>query len=56
MSNIIEDAILAPVESSKAYVKPRIVHELKLETRAGTGNVPPSDIPDILDPLGINPK
>ena len=29
------------------YIKPAIAHELKLETRAGCGNMP--------DPLGIDP-
>jgi hypothetical protein len=30
------------------YIKPAIVHELKLETRAGSG-------PNFPDPLGIDP-
>jgi hypothetical protein len=33
------------------YTKPAIVHELKLETRAGT----PPALPGLTDPLGIDP-
>ncbi len=42
------------VESSgklKAYHRPAIVHELTLETRAGS----PLRIDPIIDPLGIDP-
>ena len=45
-----------PVDEAarKDYVKPDIVHELKLETRAGT---PTGGIVDPLtDPLNLNPK
>jgi hypothetical protein len=35
----------------KAYRAPAIVHELKLETRAGS---PPGG-PELTDPLGIDP-
>ena len=33
----------------KAYVKPEIIHDLELETRAGS---PLSNFPDPLDPTG----
>jgi hypothetical protein len=33
------------------YTKPAIVHELKLETRAGSSNSP-----ILIDPLGIDPN
>ena len=36
-------------ETRKPYAKPEILHELKLETRAGS----PLSIPDPLDPLGL---
>ena len=35
----------------KAYSAPAIVHELKLETRAGS----PLQRPELVDPLGIDP-
>jgi hypothetical protein len=35
--------------ASHAYLKPAIVHELKLETRAGSPLVDP-----LTDPLGLN--
>ena len=43
---------------AKLYVKPAIVHELKLETRAGSPlGVSPFGIDPLgIDPLGINPK
>ncbi len=47
MSNSSEIA----VESTKVYVKPAIVHELKLETRAGS----PLGGGNLVDPLGIDP-
>ena len=37
----------------KAYIAPTIVHELKLETRAGS---PLGGKPDLTDPLGIDPS
>ena len=37
----------AELAERKAYSAPAIVHELKLETRAGS--------PNIVDPLGIDP-
>ena len=36
-------------ETRKPYVKPEIIHELELETRAGS----PLGMPDPLDPLGL---
>lgn len=45
----------APRESDthtqEVYSRPRIVHELELETRAGS----PLSIPNPLDPAGIDP-
>jgi hypothetical protein len=38
-------------ETRKPYTKPKILHELALETRAGTPLVV-----DPLDPLGLEPK
>ena len=39
-------------EADRLYIKPAIVHELKLETRAGS----PLGGPGILiDPLGVDP-
>jgi hypothetical protein len=38
-------------EAAKLYVKPAIVHELKLETRAGS----PLGGGNLIDPLGIDP-
>lgn len=37
--------------TEKVYSRPRIVHELTLETRAGS----PLSIPNPLDPAGIDP-
>ena len=36
-------------EARKPYTKPQIIHELELETRAGS----PLGMPDPLDPLGL---
>jgi hypothetical protein len=36
----------------KDYIPPAIVHELKLETRAGT----PTGIDPLVDPLGLDPS
>ncbi len=47
----------SPSLSRKAYAKPAITHELKLETRAGSP--PPTGIPPLgpqIDPLGIDPN
>lgn len=40
-----------PAASKKPYVRPSIVHELPLETRAGS----PLSIPNPLDPAGLDP-
>ncbi len=45
-------AINAESVAVKPYIKPIIVHELKLETRAGS----PLSIDPIIDPLGIDPS
>lgn len=39
-------------EADRLYVKPAIVHELKLETRAGS----PLGGGALIDPLGIDPS
>ncbi len=39
------------LEERKPYVRPEILHELKLETRAGS----PLSLPDPLDPSGSGP-
>ena len=36
-------------EARKPYAKPEIIHELELETRAGS----PLGMPDLFDPLGL---
>ena len=36
-------------ETRKPYTKPEIIHELELETRAGS----PLGMPDLFDPLGL---
>jgi len=36
-------------QARKPYSKPEIIHELELETRAGS----PLGIPDLFDPLGL---
>ena len=36
-------------ETRKPYAKPEILHELELETRAGS----PQSPPDLFDPLGL---
>jgi len=36
-------------EARKPYTKPEIIHELELETRAGS----PLGMPDLLDPFGL---
>ena len=40
-------------DALKPYVKPAIVHDLKLETRAGSTIV---GIPKVVDPLGLDPS
>jgi hypothetical protein len=34
------------------YVKPAVIHELRLETRAGT----PTGVDPLVDPLGLDPN
>jgi len=46
-----EDTPITPSVEENLYVKPAVIHELKLETRAGS-IVPPGGI---VDPLGIDP-
>ena len=36
-------------KTRKPYAKPKIIHELELETRAGS----PVAMPDLFDPLGL---
>jgi hypothetical protein len=40
-----------PTENRATYTPPAIVHELKLETRAGS----PLGLDPIVDPLGVDP-
>jgi hypothetical protein len=42
---------VSQIKPRKPYTKPEILHELELETRAGTPLVV-----DPLDPLGLEPK
>jgi hypothetical protein len=51
MSNSHEVSQEVVSEAAKLYVKPAIVHELKLETRAGS----PLGGGGLIDPLGIDP-
>jgi hypothetical protein len=51
MSNNYEIGQEVVSETAKLYVKPAIVHELKLETRAGS----PLGGGNLIDPLGIDP-
>jgi hypothetical protein len=51
MSNNSEINHEVASETTRLYVKPGIVHELKLETRAGS----PLGGGNLLDPLGIDP-
>ena len=52
MSDNIVNSAEVPPATLKTYTKPAIIHELKLETRAGSPLVPNSG----LDPLGIDPN
>jgi hypothetical protein len=54
MKDNIEPIDNGPVER-KSYTAPAIVHELKLETRAGSPIFGGGGRPDPLDPLGIDP-
>ena len=40
---------VSQIKPRKPYTKPEIIHELELETRAGS----PLGIPDLFDPLGL---
>jgi hypothetical protein len=51
MTDNLEPITTAESAERKAYSAPAIVHELKLETRAGS---PPGQ-PGLIDPLGIDP-
>ena len=51
MSNAQEVSHEAVSNVARLYVKPAIVHELKLETRAGS----PITGPILVDPLGVDP-
>ena len=44
-----EEGIEVQPKTRKPYAKPEIIHELELETRAGS----PLGIPDPFDPLGL---
>ena len=46
------EPITTETEKRKPYIRPEIIHELELETRAGS----PLGLPDPLDPFGLNPK
>ncbi|MDD5467384.1 MAG: hypothetical protein PHS96_06235 [Anaerolineales bacterium] len=46
-----EKTVTPEREQRKPYARPEILHELELETRAGTG----SALPDPLDLTGSNP-
>ncbi|HID86561.1 MAG TPA: hypothetical protein EYP55_04175 [Anaerolineae bacterium] len=45
------DCVETQPQTRKPYAKPKILHELKLETRAGS----PLSIHDQLDPWGLEP-
>lgn len=40
-----------PPASKQPYTQPAVIHELRLETRAGT----PLGVPNPLDPTGLDP-
>ena len=46
-----EEGVEVQPEARKPYAKPEIVHELELETRAGS----PLNPPDLFDPFGLGP-
>ena len=52
MTDNLQPITTAESAERKTYSAPAIVHELKLETRAGT---PPPAGPGLTDPLGIDP-
>lgn len=51
MADEMQSTIIQESMERKAYSAPAIVHELKLETRAGS----PLGRPELVDPLGIDP-
>ena len=52
MPDIIVSSAEVPPTELKIYTKPAIIHELNLETRAGSPLVPNSGF----DPLGLDPN
>lgn len=50
MADDMQSTIVQESRERKAYCAPAIVHELKLETRAGSPLRP-----ELVDPLGIDP-
>ncbi len=46
-----ETQLPVPDDNEPTYIKPAIIHELDLETRAGS----PLRIDPLLDPLGLDP-
>jgi len=55
MTDNLQPITTAESAERKTYSAPAIVHELKLETRAGTIVPPPPGQPGLTDPLGIDP-
>ena len=51
----VESVSKVHAEILKPYQQPAIVHELKLETRAGTPLGGPLGLDPLGDPLGLNP-
>ncbi len=51
MTNIVDTSTDRSSAANKPYSQPAIVHELKLETRAGS----PLIKDPLIDPLGIDP-
>ena len=50
-ARVEENRVGIRLRRRKPYAKPELIHELELETRAGT----PLSIHDQLDPLGLEP-
>ena len=46
----LDELTVAASTAERAYTKPAITHDLKLETRAGS-----PEPPGLLDPLGLDP-
>jgi hypothetical protein len=51
MTEILETSADRSSAANKPYIQPAIVHELKLETRAGS----PLKRDPLIDPLGVDP-